>query len=220
MSWLRKENTKQMVTVPGNNYFQFPYKISTSHQEKKRFLTSCKSSFWNEEGPNNNCNCCSKFKEPESKTNYFLLVNIHSTSGFTYEIFWELLLKNSYTLLWLLCPIWGYPEDEKTTTRQLCCCVVVWSLSVQLFLQPHGLQPTRHLCSWDFPGKNMQWVAISFPRGCSWSRDQTHIYTGRQILHHGATREVWLFYFIPINENIRFISQVYLNEWDNIWKCK
>ena len=91
---------------------------------KKRFLTSCKSSFWNEEGSNNNCNCCSKFKEPESKTNYFLLVNIHSTSGFTYEIFWELLLKNSYTLLWLLCPIWGYPEDEKTTTCQLCCCLV------------------------------------------------------------------------------------------------
>ena len=27
-----------MVTVPGNNYFQFPYKISTSHQEKKDFL--------------------------------------------------------------------------------------------------------------------------------------------------------------------------------------
>lgn len=30
-----KENTKQIVTVPGNNYFQFPYKISTSHKEKK-----------------------------------------------------------------------------------------------------------------------------------------------------------------------------------------
>lgn len=92
---------KQIVTVPGNNYFNFLIKYQHhTIKEKKIFLTSCKSSFWNEEGPNNNCNCCSKFKEPESKTknNNFLLINIHSTSSFMYEIFEELFLKNSYTL--------------------------------------------------------------------------------------------------------------------------
>ena len=31
-------------------------------------------------------------------------------------------------------------------------------------LQPHGLQPTRLLCPWDFPGqaRMLQWVAISY----------------------------------------------------------
>ena len=41
-------------------------------------------------------------------------------------------------------------------------------------LWPHGLQPTRLLCPWDSPGKNT-WVAISFSRGSSWSRDRTCI---------------------------------------------
>ena len=30
-------------------------------------------------------------------------------------------------------------------------------------LRPHGLQPTRLLCPWDFPGKRvLEWVAIAF----------------------------------------------------------
>lgn len=35
-------------------------------------------------------------------------------------------------------------------------------------LWPHGQQPTRLLCLWDFPGKNTEWVAISFSTGSSW----------------------------------------------------
>ena len=35
--------------------------------------------------------------------------------------------------------------------KLLLCLVGKWSLTL---LQPHGLQPTRLLCSWDFPGKN------------------------------------------------------------------
>ena len=35
----------------------------------------------------------------------------------------------------------------------LCCCCLVTQLCLTL-LRPHGLQPTRILCSWDFPGKN------------------------------------------------------------------
>ena len=33
------------------------------------------------------------------------------------------------------------------------CCCLVTQLCPTL-LQPHGLKPTRHLCPWDFPGKN------------------------------------------------------------------
>ena len=46
-------------------------------------------------------------------------------------------------------------------------------------LQPHELL----LCPWDFPGKILEWVAISSPRGSSQPRDQTHVScTVRQIL--------------------------------------
>ena len=35
----------------------------------------------------------------------------------------------------------------------ICCCCLVAKSSPTL-LQPHGLQPTRLLCAWNFPGKN------------------------------------------------------------------
>ena len=55
----------------------------------------------------------------------------------------------------------------------LCCCLV--GSCVQLFLRPHGLQPPRLLCPWDFLGKNtgVGWVAISFSRRFSWPRNRT-----------------------------------------------
>ena len=44
-----------------------------------------------------------------------------------------------------------------------------------------------------FQARILEWVAISFSRGSSWPRDQTHIpcvsCTDRQILYHCATRE-------------------------------
>ena len=42
-------------------------------------------------------------------------------------------------------------------------------------LRPHGLEPTRLLCPWDSPGKNIGVVAIPFSRGFSWPRDQTQV---------------------------------------------
>ena len=42
-------------------------------------------------------------------------------------------------------------------------------------LLPHGLQPTRHLHPWDFPGRVLEWVAISFSRGSSQPRDWTRV---------------------------------------------
>ena len=49
------------------------------------------------------------------------------------------------------------------------------------------------LHQWDFPGKKLEWVAMSFSRGFSQPRDQTQVscgsYIGRQILYHWATWE-------------------------------
>ena len=43
----------------------------------------------------------------------------------------------------------------------------------------------RLLCPWNSPGKNTQWVAISFSRGYSWPRDLTWVSCiGRWILYH------------------------------------
>ena len=39
----------------------------------------------------------------------------------------------------------------------------------------------------------LEWVAISFSRGFSRSKDQTHVSCiGRQILYHGAPRDAWM----------------------------
>ena len=41
-------------------------------------------------------------------------------------------------------------EDVHRNTHKECAMRSV----VSSFLQPHGLQPVRLLCPWDFPGKN------------------------------------------------------------------
>ena len=57
-------------------------------------------------------------------------------------------------------------------------------------LWPHGLQPTRLLCPWDFPGKNAGMVAISFSRGSSQPRDQIQVScTAGRFFTNWATRE-------------------------------
>ena len=45
----------------------------------------------------------------------------------------------------------------------VCVCARVRSVTPDS-LQPHGLQPSRLLCPWSFPGKNMEWAAISYSR--------------------------------------------------------
>ena len=42
-------------------------------------------------------------------------------------------------------------------------------------MSPHGLQPARLLCPWNFPASILEWVAISFSRGSFWSRDWTYV---------------------------------------------
>ena len=51
---------------------------------------------------------------------------------------------------------------------------VVWSLiRVLLFATPWTVWIARLLCPWDFLGKILEWVAISYSKGSSWSRDLT-----------------------------------------------
>ena len=52
-------------------------------------------------------------------------------------------------------------------------CLCVSRSVVSDSLQPHRLQPARLLCPWDYPGKNIEWVAIPFSRGSSEPRDRT-----------------------------------------------
>ena len=54
-----------------------------------------------------------------------------------------------------------------------CCCLITkscWTL-----LWHYGLQPTRFVYLWDFPGKNTAVVAVCFSTGSSWLRDRTCI---------------------------------------------
>ena len=59
----------------------------------------------------------------------------------------------------------------------LCCCLI--AKSCPTLLRPHGQQPARLLCLWDFPGKNtgvgchFLLSGSSWPRESSQSRDQT-----------------------------------------------
>ena len=54
-------------------------------------------------------------------------------------------------------------------TRAHACSVVSNSL------RPHGLYPTRLLCSWDFPGKNTGVGCRFFLLRISWPSDRTHV---------------------------------------------
>ena len=54
-------------------------------------------------------------------------------------------------------------------TRAHACSVVSNSL------RPHGLYPTRLLCSWDFPGKNTGVGCHFFLLRISWPSDRTHV---------------------------------------------
>ena len=64
-------------------------------------------------------------------------------------------------------------EAKGPHTSSCCCCLVAKSCPTFVWL--HRLWPTRLLCPWDFPGKNTEWVAISFSRGSSPPRDPPFI---------------------------------------------
>ena len=58
-----------------------------------------------------------------------------------------------------------------------------------------GSPPGSHILPGTLQARTLEWVAISYSRGPSWPRDQTHISCiGRQILYHYTTWEVCLYY--------------------------
>ena len=65
-----------------------------------------------------------------------------------------------------------------------------------------------------FQARILEWAAISFSRGSSQPRDQTHVScTGRQILHHWATGEAHMYLTIIFKEvmNTYLIHIYFLN---------
>ena len=64
------------------------------------------------------------------------------------------------------------------------CSVVPYSL------WPQGLKSARFLCPWNFSGKKLELIAISYSRGSSWPRDPiSNSCIGRCIPYHCTTWE-------------------------------
>ena len=69
-------------------------------------------------------------------------------------------------------------------------CSVAKPCSILCETMDYSSPETDIACPWDFPATIMEWVAISFSKGSSRSRNQTHIScTGRWILYPWATWE-------------------------------
>ena len=83
-------------------------------------------------------------------------------------------------------------------------------------LQPHGPQPTRLLCPWDFPGKNTGMGCHSFSRGSSWPRDGIWIScTAGRFFTDWATREAKK--TIKLYNILEIFSHLY--HLNCSWKC-
>ena len=73
-------------------------------------------------------------------------------------------------------------------TACMCACLVVFD-----FLYPHGLQPARLLCPWNF-SRHEYWSGLPFPTPADLPNPviEPHVLClplGRQILYHWATWE-------------------------------
>ena len=100
-----------------------------------------------------------------------------------------------------------------------CFVVEVWSPScVQLFCNPMDCSPPGSVHGL-FQARILEWVAISFSRGSSWTRSQIHVSCiGRWILYHWATRGalnlLYLNFFIwwPLETSMMNLSS-FFREW-------
>ena len=92
------------------------------------------------------------------------------SKSFSYQITWDPFFKKStgapkecntvipQYLQWLVLEPSEIPKSTDAqvpyTEWTFCCCLV--AKSSPTLLRPHGLQPTRFLCLWDYPGKNIR----------------------------------------------------------------
>ena len=75
--------------------------------------------------------------------------------------------------------------------ESICCCCLVTKLCPNL-LRIHGLQPTRLLCPWDFPGKNIGVGYHSLLQGIfSTQGSNPHLLCGKWIF--------FFFFFLPLS---------------------
>ena len=85
---------------------------------------------------------------------------LHVIYHYPHENLWHLftweVVDSIYTLQpHLIKKLQMHTHIQYTTFLGSCgiyCCLV--PKLCPTLLQPHGLQPTRHICPWDFPGKN------------------------------------------------------------------
>ena len=74
--------------------------------------------------------------------------------------------------------------------NQFCCYYLVTKSYLTLFVTPMDCSPPGLSVHGIFQARILDWVAISFSRGSSWPRDQTHISCiDRQIIYHWTTWE-------------------------------
>ena len=110
----------------------------------------------------------------------------------------------------------GIFPTEESNQGLLCCRQILYQLSYQgsirvwiwvshlvlpNSLQPHGLQPTRLLCPWDFPGKNVGVGCHFFLQGIflaqGWNPGLLHC---RQILYQLSYQEsVWVWVWVSLS---------------------
>ena len=81
--------------------------------------------------------------------------------------------------------------DEIRPQNSLGLIVIIQPLShVQLFVTTWTVAPPGSSVHGIFQAKILKWVAFSFSRVSSWTKNQTHISCiGRQILYHRAIME-------------------------------
>ena len=93
----------------------------------------------------------------------------------------------------VLCQTWYKVQICKTSEPTLDLyeeTVVSVTLPCPTLFDPMDCSPLGSSVHGISQARILEWVAISFSRGSSWPRDQTHIScTGRWILYHWATRE-------------------------------
>ena len=79
------------------------------------------------------------------------------------------------------------------------CATVVWSLiHARLFCDPMDYSLPVSSVHRTSQARVLEWVAISFSRGSSRTRDQTRVFCiGRQILYHRATLFIPMWLYSP-----------------------
>ena len=92
----------------------------------------------------------------------------HNETRYAYQDDSAKICLLGYLRKWVSQVVPIYYTMEKLIYIHICMIVCVSRSVVSNYLQLHGLEPTRFLCPWDSPGKNMEWVAIPYSRGSSW----------------------------------------------------